>query len=286
MTSARHIRQAGRAESQGGQPLRVSLSHAASTMALACAAGMASLAGATPAAAQIATLPTGELARSLFPDVLGAFSMSMVVGLAVFAATTAILHVRERGRWIRREAQLAADLDSAMARAEQAEIFGSTEDQVTVIWAAPAAKAEIHGQPEFLLVNGTRMSPLAFGSWASPDQVKLLGDAVDQLKARGEPFDHGVHSRAGHYVEARGRAVSGRAVLHLRDVSQTRRSLLESEQDRAASRAMTARLSALMDASPCPAWLRDGTGELVWVNAAYARRRRCGEPCRGIGCAP
>ena len=82
---------------------------------------MASLVGATPAAAQIAVLPSGALARSLFPDVLGAFSMSMVVALAVFAATTAILHVRERGRWIRREAQLAADLDSAMARAARRE---------------------------------------------------------------------------------------------------------------------------------------------------------------------
>jgi signal transduction histidine kinase len=282
MTSARHIRQAGMAEDRVSQPLRVALGAAASAKALACAAGMASLVGATPAAAQIAVLPSGALARSLFPDVLGAFSMSMVVALAVFAATTAILHVRERGRWIRREAQLAADLDSAMARAEQAEIFGSTEDQVTVIWAAPAGKVEIHGQPEFLLVNGTRMSPLAFGSWANPDQVKLLGDAVDQLKARGEPFDHGVHSRAGHYVEARGRAVSGRAVLHLRDVSQTRRSLLESEQDRAVARAMNARLSALMDASPCPTWLRDGTGELAWVNAAYARAVDAANPAEAL----
>ncbi len=207
----------------------------------------------------------------LMPDAISAFGMSTVVGLAVFAATTAILHIRERNRWVQRESRLGAELNAATARAEQAEVFGSTEDQVVVSWAAPSAKAVISGVGDFLVQGGTRLSPLAFGAWVVPQQVKAIGDAVDALKSRGEPFDLGLTARDGRIVEARGRAVSGRAVLHLRDVSQLRRSLIEAQVQRDHLQRQNDGFHALLDASPNPAWLRGDAGELVWVNSAYVK---------------
>jgi signal transduction histidine kinase len=209
--------------------------------------------------------------RSVFPDAVSAFGLSSVVGLSVFAATTAILHIRERARWNAREAVLTAEKNNAVARAEEAEIFGSTEDQVTVRWASPSATAEIYGVADFLVINGTRLSPLAFGSWIAAGDAKELGDHVDRLKLRGEPFELGLHTREGHYVEARGRPVSGRAVLHLRDVSKTRRAMLELEGERNLLRTASQRFTALLDASPNPAWLRIADGTLAWVNAAYVK---------------
>lgn len=209
--------------------------------------------------------------KTIFPDAVSAFGLSTVVGLSVFAATTAILHVRERTRWNLREAVLTTEKNRAVGRAEEAEIFGSTEDQVTVRWASPSATAEIYGAADFLLISGTRLSPLAFGSWVSPEHLKNLGGRVDSLKLRGEPFEMGLHTRDGHFVEARGRPVSGRAVLHLRDVSQTRRSLLEIQYERNRLRSLNLELGAWMDASPNPAWLRQADGSLAWVNSAYAR---------------
>lgn len=259
MTGARQDGTAG----YGARSGRASLGGVASGALLAGSAwlGWPSEAGAS----------TLEQLRPFAPDAFSAFGMSMVVGLAVFSATTAILYVRERARWAQREAGLGADLNSAIARAEQAEVFGSTEDQVVVSWDSPSAKAQISGAGDFLLVNGARVSPLAFGSWVAAPQVKALGEAVDLLKSRGEPFDMGLNGRDGGFVEARGRAVAGRAVLHLRDVSQTRRALLAAEQDLARVRGIHQRLAALMDASASPSWLRGPQGELVWVNAAYAR---------------
>jgi signal transduction histidine kinase len=209
--------------------------------------------------------------KTVFPDAFSAFGLSTVVGLSVFAATTAILHVRERSRWNVREAALNAEKNKAVARAEEAEIFGSTEDQVTIRWASPSASGEIHGNADFLVQNGTRLSPLAFGSWITQEHIKLLGDNVDRLKLRGEPFEMGLNTRDGRFIEARGRPVSGWAVLHLRDVSETRRSLLEAEAARHQFAAANQRFMALLDASTNPAWTRAADGSLTWVNAAYVR---------------
>lgn len=245
---------------------RLALAGGASRPALRLALGAALVGVASPALASAL-----DQVKTIFPDALSAFGLSTVVGLSVFAATTAILHVRERARWNAREAVLTAERDSAFGRAEEAEIFGSTEDQVTVRWASPSAKGEIYGAADFLLSNGARLSPLAFGSWITQEHVKELGDHVDQLKLRGEPFEMGLHTRDGRFVEARGRPVSGRAVLHLRDVSQTRRALLELEGERNQLKAINQRLTALIDASPNPAWLRSADGALTWANAAYVK---------------
>ena len=93
-----------------------------------------------------------------------------------------------------------------------------------------------------------RVSPLAFGSWAAAEHVKALGDGVDLLKARGEPFDLGLHTRDGRFVEARGRAVAGQAVMHLRDVSQTRRALREMALERDRLLGLNQPFDALLDA--------------------------------------
>jgi signal transduction histidine kinase len=219
----------------------------------------------------------GEAAR-LMPSALNLFGASTVIGLSVFAATTAILHLRERRRWSHQEAALSTALNQAAARLEQMEVFASTEDQVVVSWATPHDEATVEGVGPFLLQNGQRLSPLAFGAWVVSADVKALGDAVDALKARGTAFDMGLTTRDGRMVEARGRAVAGRAVLHLRDVTATRRALLESEQERQALRAANQRLSAMLDAVPAPAWMRGPEGALALANAAYARAVDCPTP--------
>jgi signal transduction histidine kinase len=75
---------------------------------------------------------------------------------------------------------------------------------------------------------------------------------------------------AGRPVEAEGRAVGGRAVLRLRDVSGIEHELIDlaARHDRLQSDAET--LKALLDSLPAPVWARDAAGRLVFVNAAYA----------------
>lgn len=219
-----------------------------------------------------------DAARLGLPDATHIFGVSTVIGLAVFAATTAILHVRERGRWQRREQTLSTALNEATVRAEQAAAFAAAEEQVMVTWSTPSAEARVDGGAEFLMRNGVRQSPLAFGSWAEPAELKRIADRVEALKSRGEPFDMGIATLGGGYVEARGRAVAGRAVLHLREVTSTRRDLMETTRERDAERLKAVRLAALLNAIPSPCWVRQPDGTLAWVNEAYAAAVEAGAP--------
>lgn len=234
--------------------------------------GAAIALGAAAAALSAPAFASGlDQVKAVFPDAASVFGLSTVVGLSVFAATTAILHIRARARWDAREASLTTERNNALAKAEEAELFSSTEDQVTVRWAAASGIGEVYGTADFLLHNGSRLSPLAFGSWVVQEHVKELGDRLDRLKLRGEPFEMGLHTRDGRLVEARGRPVAGRAVLHLRDVSQTRRALLELERERDHLSSANLRLTALLDSGSNPAWLRSPDGTLTWANGAYVK---------------
>ena len=68
---------------------------------------------------------------------------------------------------------------------------------------------------------------LAFGTWLEPDKAQAMERAVDALRARGESFSMPLMTLAGRAIEAEGRAIGGRAVLRLRDVSGLKRELAE-----------------------------------------------------------
>src|SRR5471030_2202603 len=78
-------------------------------------------------------------------------------------------------------------------------------------------------------------------------------------------------TRTGRPIEAEGRAVGGRAVLRLRDVSGIESELIDlaARHDRLLGDVET--MKALLDSLPAPVWARDQNGRLVFVNQAYAR---------------
>jgi signal transduction histidine kinase len=82
---------------------------------------------------------------------------------------------------------------------------------------------------------------------------------------------------AGHPLEAEGRAIGGRAVLRLRDVSGIEHELIDlaTRHDKLMSDVET--MKALLDSLPAPVWARDERGRLIFVNSAYARAVEAGD---------
>ncbi len=212
----------------------------------------------------------------------GLLGVSMMIGMSVFAATMAILYVRERESWRKREAALVVQAEAAARRADQAEAFAATDDHVVVTWKSPTSAPEIAGATDFLGAAargpGAPPSPLALGSWVSPGDVKPLGDAIEALKQRGCQFDLAVSTRSGGVVEARGRAIGGQAVVSLKGATPLKAALVAAEAARGADADRIQALTALADGSQGPAWCRDRDGHLVWVNAAYARAVEASSP--------
>ncbi len=91
------------------------------------------------------------------------------------------------------------------------------------------------------------------------------------LRAEGQGFSKTVTTRQGRQIEATGRAVGGRAVLRLRDLSPIKRELTEATAQKQKLQRELETVGSLIEALPSPVWARDKSGRLVFVNKAYAR---------------
>ena len=198
--------------------------------------------------------------------------LALTLGAIGFAVSTAIMLVRARARWAQdlagartENAALRAELDQAMA------LLGA-EPQVLVVWpAAGDDEPQIIGDTRLVAAVPFPRRVLAFGTWLRPDLAQLMEEAVANLRARGEGFAMPLTSLGGRHLEAEGRAIGGRAILRLRDVSGARRALAELTAAHRKLLADIEPLRTLIEAVPAPMWARESDGRIKWVNAAYAR---------------
>ncbi|MCA0424304.1 MAG: PAS-domain containing protein [Proteobacteria bacterium] len=195
----------------------------------------------------------------------------LMIGLAIFAATIAILHVRARRLWNEQfEAQRAtvADLQS---RADRAALFMGAEPQFFVSWDGPAGTPEHDGDPTVVGEGMTSARALNFNEWLPLHEKQRLDAAVIELRASGQRFNLQLNGLGGALIEANGQAVAGRVVMRLRSVSGERLEVVRLADRLARVTTTMDALKAMLDDIPQPVWLRNRSGKLAWVNAAYVR---------------
>jgi signal transduction histidine kinase len=197
--------------------------------------------------------------------------LSLVVGLVLFSTITALLHLREHRRWTKAETALSLELNNLRAKLDRAEVFLSAEPQIVIAWGGPSGEPDIEG--DLSLVTDTPISRrvLGFGSWLPPGPAQQLEACVERLRARGEGFHFAVESLGGRTLELDGRAVSGRAVMRIRDVSGDRLETVRLRERLVRTITELDALRGLLDAIADPVWLRAANGKLIWVNTAYVR---------------
>ena len=238
-------------------------------------ASLPALIAATPALAQAA----GAEQQMHEPNVVG---VSLVVGLVIFSTITALLHLTGRKQWTQRETSLVAELEAARAKLERAHVFLSAEPQIIVAWGSASSEPEIEGEIGLVTDAPVPRRVLGFGAWLEPALAQRLDDCVERLRRRGEGFRMSLVSLAGRHLEAEGRAIAGRAVLRIRDVSGDRLELLSLRQRHSELGAQADALRAMLDSIAAPAWTRDAEGKLTWVNAAYARAVEVKDPTEAV----
>lgn len=196
---------------------------------------------------------------------------SLIAGLCAFAVTLAILHMRSRRSWRRAAAQLRGDMETLKLRAERAEALLMSEPHMLAVWAEPTAAPDISGNlPDSppLAANGIE---LALEAWFEKNVAATLVKQIEALRLRGEGFRRVARTLQERFVEVEGRAVSGRAIVRLREVTGDRLELAHLADRLRDMTSQMGAMRALLDEAPLPAWLRDETGRLTWVNKAYAR---------------
>lgn len=269
---------AGRAPGRGGKAL----------LAARLLTGV-SAAALVPFAANAQETPKGlidTLASFGFPAEASAepalaFTFAISIGIAfagVLAAVTGLRAARAaRRKALAREASLAA----LETRLDAAEAILAAEPDAVFIWTPEtlrAAPGTFQARPRIVGSTATLVDPssgdLDFNyllSRLEPENAGRLNTAVQRLRTRGARFSLHVQSVDGRTFEAEGRPAGALAVLWLRDVTGERAEVSRlKERLRQAEKSRDRFEEHLMQA-PFPAWRRDREGNLVWVNAAYAR---------------
>ena len=197
-------------------------------------------------------------------------TLTLTLGLLIFAVLATLALLRTRRAVALAETESRDKTMELQAEIVRLKTLLLSEPQVLVAWAAASDEVEILGETGLIVGDHLPDRVLAFGSWLEPAAAQRMEQAVETLRAEGRGFVMTLTTTAGRPVEAEGRAVGGRAVLRLRDVSGIEHELIDlaARHDRLQSDAET--LKALLDSLPAPVWARDAAGRLVFVNAAYA----------------
>ena len=197
--------------------------------------------------------------------------LTLILTLLGFAMFATVLLFRGRRAADRFESDSRDERNALQAEVDLLKALLLSEPQVLVTWAAAAEQPEILGEIDMVAPGGIAERVLAFGTWLEPAAAHRMEQAVDILRRDGRGFVMTLTTRTGRPVEAEGRAISGRAVLRLRDISGIEQELLDlaARHDRLLSDVET--MKALFDSLPAPVWARDDAGQLIFVNSAYAR---------------
>jgi signal transduction histidine kinase len=216
---------------------------------------------------------------SLFATVIAAFAalehheiaaLALTLGVVCFAVLTAIALVRTRAAAAASETAARAEIIALRDQADRANALLLAEPQVIIAWPASGGEPEIVGDASIVTPTPVPRRVLAFGTWLDPERAQAMEQAVDVLRATGTGFAMTMPTATGRFVEAEGRAIGGRAVLRIKDVSGIKREFV----DLAARHHELLRdidtMRALIEALPSPIWARHANGRLAFVNAAYA----------------
>ncbi len=246
--------------------------HALRTGMLGVVASAISLLGFTPHAhAQSSVLEVLRLPADLAIGTPEVIQLAIFAGAMGSALVSAVWLIRERARIANENVELRgriAELDTAVQRSDA---FLNLRDQKLLIWGRDGDRPEIAGSlapragaPE------ERSAFLAFGRWLSPRSATEVEHAIAELRGEKSQFDLIAETRRGELLEVQGRVSSTHAIVRFLSVSEAQRSHADLKIAHRQLAAEHAVLRGLVDSLPMPFWQRNATGDISWVNQAYA----------------
>jgi signal transduction histidine kinase len=212
-----------------------------------------------------------------FSDAFAAFdraelaALVLTLGVIVFGVVTAIALLRTRARAATDQRSRQIEINALREERDRANAILHSEPQVVVVWPAGSDEPDITGDVSIAVRAPQPRRVLAFGSWLEPDKAQAVEEAVAALRGEGRGFSFNVMTTQQRHVALEGRAIGGRAVLRIKDLTGAKGELAELAADHQQLRRDIDTIGRLLEALPSPVWARDASGHLTWVNAAYAR---------------
>ena len=198
-------------------------------------------------------------------------ALTLTLGVILFGVVTAIALLRTRTRTRQALTARQAEINDLREERDRAVALLHSEPQVIVVWPAGADEPDITGDPALLTRTAVPRRVLAFGTWLEPGKARQMEEAVEALRGAGKSFALTLTTLHQRHVAAEGRAIAGRAVLRIKDLTGPQSELAALAADHQQLRRDIDTIGRFLEALPSPVWARDASGRLTWVNAAYAR---------------
>lgn len=206
-------------------------------------------------------------------NVMGAAPVAIALGAGAFAliAMALVRRMLHDNRSARHRA--AEQIAGLRASVDEYEALLSGGREIIVLWASAGESPRFLGQASALLPPGRRAEAvLDFTSWLGAADADRIARAIETLRVGGRGFELTLKAGDGRTVRASGSLLGNGAALRLRPaVTQQSGDVMlanpaapaaQSAADYATARTVLASLGK-------PAFLRDGSGRLVFANAAY-----------------
>lgn len=193
-----------------------------------------------------------------------------LIGAVVFAAATGIALIRVRQRGENERADFKNDMQRLRSEMDLTETLLTSDIQRQMIWPAPGKTPMLFGKlPADAETPKADSAFLAFGNWLDTGSAALLDGRIADLQRSGAPFSETLKTRAGNFIESTGRVAGGKPAVCFRAVTGEREAFAELKETHTRTRSDLETAQSLLEAAPGPAWIRNRSGELVWVNTAY-----------------
>lgn len=209
--------------------------------------------------------------------------LSVFGGAMSFALLSAFWLIRERARILGVNSDLRHRLFDLRAGNERLEALVNVADQRIVVWNGTEDRplilgdlASTHGVPD------NREEFLAFGRWLKAESAIGFEKALRRLRSDAEAFDLPLVTVNNGVLEAQGRTSGSHAFVRFIELSAERKTMVKLEAEHARLNATFDTIQSLFETLPNPVWLRDATGELFWVNAAYAKAVDCDDNAQAV----
>lgn len=198
---------------------------------------------------------------------LSAFISAICIAVVSAAALIRARRMAEDDR----ERLLRENADLKLA-ADRTEAALNADDQRTVIWGARDEAPKVMGSlPEASGVPRSQVAFLAFGQWLEPASAQQLETRTRALRSEGEAFVEVLTTETGVHIEATGRVNGSRCFIRFRNLTRERLQYAELSDRFERQKTLVETFESLIGNVSMPAWTRDKTGKLTWVNAAYAK---------------
>ncbi len=201
--------------------------------------------------------------------------------LAFSLAATALL-MRSRIRGTHQAEKLRSELLASQVENDRLRALLFVEPQVLISWSAGDLHPDISGDTSLMMSQHPQQHQpqriLAFGTWLPANAALQMDHAVDALLDSGEGFTLSLITNGGRAIEAMGRAIGGKAIVRIREISGIRQDLAELTAQHQELQEQTRTLLGFAMIAPWPIWARRDGQNLSFANNAYVRATEALDP--------